>query len=199
MAVVLRAVRGKSSNIKTSLKTAADDSAQLEKKNVTISQTLSASTSSLGSEMLEEGPLDSPRKVVQGVPDKHQISEDVEPSEPVHHPDEPAEDRDQSAVVEKPRNPSRVSTVSWSLFKLRVIFVCSATGNRLFLTQMLDTDTSGTTQPFRKRSVAICWWSCVGMPLGLFIALGWKTFLYGYRLIYKVSVCYSPYRELLLV
>lgn len=83
---------------------------------MTISQTLSASTSSLGSEMVEEGPLDSPRKVVQGVPDKREISEDVEPSQPVH---QESEDKDQSeltfitgAVVEKPRNPSRVSTVS---------------------------------------------------------------------------------------
>lgn len=118
MAAVLRPIRGKSSSVKTNLKTTTNDSAQLEKKNVTISQTLSASTSSLGSEMGEEGPLDSPRKVVQEVPDKHQISEDVEPSELVHQ----SEDQDQSgltvtteAVVEKRRNPSRVSTVSWSL------------------------------------------------------------------------------------
>lgn len=120
MAAVLRPIRGKNSNIKTSLKTRTNDSDQPEKKIVTISQTLSASSSSLGSEMVEEGLLDSPRKVVQGAPDKQEISEDVA-SQPA--PQEP-EDKDQrEAVVEKPRTPSRVSTTSWSLFKLRVLSV----------------------------------------------------------------------------
>lgn len=121
VAAVLKPIRGKSSHVKTNLKTAANDSAQLEKKSVAIGPTLSTSTSSLGSELVEEGPLDSPRKAVQEVPDKQETAEGVEPSHPSEDVREESvgDQREASgkaliteAAVEKPRNPSRVSTMS---------------------------------------------------------------------------------------
>ncbi|KAM9363254.1 uncharacterized protein ABDE67_014660 [Symphorus nematophorus] len=113
VAVVLRPIRGKSSSIKPNHKTAANDSAQPEKKSVAANRMLSTSTSSLGSEVVEEGPLDSPRKAVQEVPDKQETTEAVETSLPSE--DAPEEDQREvtgkalltGAAVEKPRTPSR--------------------------------------------------------------------------------------------
>lgn len=117
VAVVLKPSREKSSNVKTNLKTAA--STHLQNKCLTISQTLS--TSSLGSELVKEGPLVSPRKDVQEVPDKHKTTEGVDliqQSEDVRE-GFVADQREATgkaliteAGVEKPRNPSRVSTMS---------------------------------------------------------------------------------------
>lgn len=121
VAMVLKPIRGKSSNLKTNHETAAKDSAQLKNKCVAVSRTLSTSTSSLGSEVIEEGPLDSPRKAVQEVPDKNETTEGVETkhtSEDAH--EESVEDQREGTgnalmtetVVEKSRNHSRVSTMS---------------------------------------------------------------------------------------
>ncbi|XP_073332315.1 uncharacterized protein [Pagrus major] len=115
VAVVLRAIRGKSSNLRTNHKTAASDNAQVEKKSVAMCPTLSTSTSSLGSEVIDEGPLVSPRKAVQAVPDKNETSACVETSHPSDAHEECAEDQRESAgkasmmeaVMENPGNPSR--------------------------------------------------------------------------------------------
>nr|XP_020442637.1 microtubule-associated tumor suppressor 1 homolog isoform X1 [Monopterus albus]XP_020442638.1 microtubule-associated tumor suppressor 1 homolog isoform X1 [Monopterus albus] len=114
VAVVLKPIRGKSI-LKTSHKTAANDSAQPEKRSAAISRALSASTSSLGSEMNEEGFLHTPRKAVQEVPEKCGISESVETTHPVGDTaGEPEEDQREGTaetlmtevVVEKPRTHS---------------------------------------------------------------------------------------------
>lgn len=117
VAMLLKPIRGKSSNLKTNPKTVANDSAQPEKKSAAGSQTLCTSTSSLGSEVVEEGPLDSPRKAVQEVPDKHNPTEGVETS----HPREDAHEESvegtgkalmTEAIAAKARNHSSVSTKS---------------------------------------------------------------------------------------
>ncbi|KAG8014989.1 hypothetical protein GBF38_022218 [Nibea albiflora] len=117
VAVVLKPIRGKSSNLKSNHKTAANNSAQLGKKeSVSVSRTLSASTSSLGSDLVEEATPDSPRKAVQ-----EETTEGVEsshPSEDAH--EESVEDQREStgkslmteATVEKPRNHSKVSMMN---------------------------------------------------------------------------------------
>lgn len=125
--VVLRAIRGKSSNLRTNHKTSASDRPQVEKKSVAMCPTLSTSTSSLGSDVLDEGPLVSPRKEVQELPDKNETSACVETSHPGEDANEGfVEDQRESAgkasmkeaVMENPRNPSRVS----SFFFYRVFF-----------------------------------------------------------------------------
>ncbi|XP_051242036.1 microtubule-associated tumor suppressor 1 homolog isoform X2 [Dicentrarchus labrax] len=116
VAVVLKPIRGKSSNLTINHKTAAGDSSQPERKSAAVSRTLSTSTSSLGSEAVEEGTLDSPRKAVPEVPGKLETTEGVEnshPSEDAHK--ESVEDQREGtgkalmteAAVEKPRNHSR--------------------------------------------------------------------------------------------
>ncbi|XP_040001663.1 microtubule-associated tumor suppressor 1 homolog [Xiphias gladius] len=82
VAVVRKPIRGKSSNFKTNHKTASNDSAQPERKSVAVSQRRSTSTGSLGSEVVEEGSLDTPKKAVQEVPDKHGTTESVETTHP---------------------------------------------------------------------------------------------------------------------
>ncbi|TMS23482.1 Microtubule-associated tumor suppressor 1-like protein A, partial [Larimichthys crocea] len=114
VAVVLKPIRGKSSNLKTNHKTVANDSAQLEKKeSVSVSRTLSASTSSLGSDVVEEATPDSPRKAVQE--ETPEVVESSHPSEDAH--EESVEDQREGtgkslmteAAVEKPRIHSKVS------------------------------------------------------------------------------------------
>lgn len=71
--------------------------------------------------MVEKGPLDSPKKAVQEVPDKHESTEGVDTkhtSKDAH--DESVEDQREATgqalmtetVAEKPRNHGRVSTMS---------------------------------------------------------------------------------------
>ncbi|XP_027138553.1 microtubule-associated tumor suppressor 1 homolog isoform X2 [Larimichthys crocea] len=112
VAVVLKPIRGKSSNLKTNHKTVANDSAQLEKKeSVSVSRTLSASTSSLGSDVVEEATPDSPRKAVQE--ETPEVVESSHPSEDAH--EESVEDQREGtgkslmteAAVEKPRIHSK--------------------------------------------------------------------------------------------
>uniref|UniRef100_A0A4W6CYX7 Microtubule associated tumor suppressor 1b n=1 Tax=Lates calcarifer TaxID=8187 RepID=A0A4W6CYX7_LATCA len=113
VAVVLKPNRGKSNSLKTNHKTAANDSAQPEKKSAAVSQTLSTSTSSLGSEVVEEGSLETPRKAVQDVPNKHRTTENVETT---HQTEDAGEEHTGEALmteatVEKPRSHGRkVST-----------------------------------------------------------------------------------------
>ncbi|XP_034748858.1 microtubule-associated tumor suppressor 1 homolog isoform X2 [Etheostoma cragini] len=83
-------------------------SAQSERKSLVVSQTLSTFTSSLGSELVKERPLDTIRKAVQEVPDKHETTGGLEtkhPSEDAHGGIEKALKTE--AAVEKTRNPSR--------------------------------------------------------------------------------------------
>ncbi|XP_031168946.1 microtubule-associated tumor suppressor 1 homolog isoform X2 [Sander lucioperca] len=103
VAVVQKSIRVKCSHLKTN----HNGSAQPERKSLAISQTLSTSTSSLGSELVEEGPLDTTKKAVQEVPDKHETGgvETKHPSEDAHRGIEKALKTE--AAVEKPRNPSR--------------------------------------------------------------------------------------------
>lgn len=117
VAVVLKPIRGRSHNLKTSHKTAAHDSAQPEKKSVAVSRKRSTSTSSLGSEVAEEGTQDTPRKAVQVVPD------DVETKHTSKAAGEESVEEQKEATgealltvsaVEKPRNHSRVSIMSLS-------------------------------------------------------------------------------------
>ncbi|XP_065806153.1 microtubule-associated tumor suppressor 1 homolog isoform X2 [Labrus bergylta] len=70
VAGVMKSVRDKSSSLKSNQRTTSSDSAQPEKKSVPISQKLSASTSSLGS---EEGPPGPHRRAVQEVPDNEGV------------------------------------------------------------------------------------------------------------------------------
>ncbi|XP_042340247.1 microtubule-associated tumor suppressor 1 homolog [Plectropomus leopardus] len=104
VAVLLKSIRGKNSDPKTNHKTAANDSTQPERKSLAISRNLSTSTSSLGSEVVEEGPLGSPRKAVQEVPDKHETGREGVESK---HPSEDAHGGTGKAAAEKPRNLSR--------------------------------------------------------------------------------------------
>ncbi|XP_039638864.1 microtubule-associated tumor suppressor candidate 2 homolog isoform X3 [Perca fluviatilis] len=103
VAVLRKSIRVKCSHLKTN----HNGSAQPERKSLAVSQTLSTSTSSLGSELVEEGPLDTTRKAVQEVPDKHETGgvETKHPSEDAHRGIEKALKTE--AAVEKPRNPSR--------------------------------------------------------------------------------------------
>ena len=118
VAVVLRAIRGKSSNLRTNHKTSASDRPQVEKKSVTTCPTLSTSTSSLGSDVLDEGPLVSPKKEVQELPDRNETSACVETSHPEDANEEFVKDQRESvgkasmkeAVMANSRNPSRVSS-----------------------------------------------------------------------------------------
>ncbi|XP_053183651.1 mucin-5AC-like [Scomber japonicus] len=107
---VLRPIKGRNCNLKTSHKTAANDSARLEKKTAAVTRMRSTSTSSLGSEVAEEGRQDTPTKVVQ------EVSDTVETKHPSGAAgEEPVEDqRDGTGealltepAVEKPRNHSR--------------------------------------------------------------------------------------------
>ncbi|CAK6976086.1 microtubule-associated tumor suppressor 1 homolog isoform X3 [Scomber scombrus] len=107
---VLRPIRGRNCNLKTSHKTAANDSARLEKKTAAITRMRSTSISSLGSEVAEEGHQDTPRKVVQ------EVSDTVETKHPSGAAgEEPVEDQKDGTgealltepAVEKPRNHSR--------------------------------------------------------------------------------------------
>ncbi|XP_032395196.1 microtubule-associated tumor suppressor 1 homolog isoform X2 [Etheostoma spectabile] len=102
------AVVRKSIRVKCHLKINYNGSAQPERKSLAVSQTLSTSTSSLGSELVKEGPLDTIRKAVQEVPDKHETTGGVKtkhPSEDAHRGIEKALKTE--AAVEKTRNPSR--------------------------------------------------------------------------------------------
>lgn len=115
VAVVLKPIRGKSNTLKTQSKTAANGSAQ-----PVISRTLSTSTSSLGSEIVEEGSPDTPRKPVREVPGKCGTTESVETAHPSDNAgEESVEDKKEAtretlttdATVEKPKSQSRVSTM----------------------------------------------------------------------------------------
>ncbi|XP_041641961.1 microtubule-associated tumor suppressor 1 homolog [Cheilinus undulatus] len=74
-AVVLRPVKGKSSNLKTNHRPASSDSTQPDKKSLSVSRKLSASTNSLGS---EDGPRESPRRDVQIVSNDQEKTNRVE-------------------------------------------------------------------------------------------------------------------------
>ncbi|XP_070835253.1 microtubule-associated tumor suppressor 1 homolog isoform X2 [Chaetodon trifascialis] len=112
--VAMVAIRGKSSKLKTNHKTSANDSAQPEKRSLAVSRTISTSTSSLGSEVVEKGPTDSPRNYVQDVPEKHETPEGVETPHPCEDAyEESVEDQMEGtgtaliteATVDEPRNP----------------------------------------------------------------------------------------------
>ncbi|XP_023287142.1 protein piccolo-like isoform X2 [Seriola lalandi dorsalis] len=103
--VVLKPIRAKSSSLRTN---------QPEKSSVAVSQTLSASTGSLGCEEAEDGPLEPPSKAVQEVPETHRTAvETVRQSEDAG--EEPVEILRggageaglTEASVEKPRSQSR--------------------------------------------------------------------------------------------
>ncbi|XP_076584210.1 uncharacterized protein LOC143319279 isoform X2 [Chaetodon auriga] len=114
--VAMVAIRGKSNNLKTNHKTSANDSAHQEKRSLAISRTISTSTSSLGSAVVEKGPMDSPRNYVQDVPEKHETPEGVETPHPsvVAH-EESVEDQMEGtgtaliteATVDELRNPGK--------------------------------------------------------------------------------------------
>lgn len=119
VAVVLKPRREKSSNVKTNFKTAANASAQLQNKCLAINRTLS--TSYLGSELIKEVPLNSPRKNVQEEPDKPLSTEGVDFIQQSKNvcQGSVADKREATgkaltaeADVEKPRSPSWVSTSS---------------------------------------------------------------------------------------
>ncbi|KAF0037818.1 hypothetical protein F2P81_010692 [Scophthalmus maximus] len=81
--VVLKPIRGKSNNLKTNHKAAAAcDSAEPDKRSVAVSRALSASTGSLGSEVVEEGPVDTPGQAVQEVPYQQGTAESAEATHP---------------------------------------------------------------------------------------------------------------------
>ncbi|XP_056228013.1 protein piccolo-like [Seriola aureovittata] len=103
--VSLKPIRAKSSSLRTN---------QPEKSSVAVSQTLSASTGSLGCEEAEDGPLEPPSKAVQEVPETHRTAvETVRQSEDAG--EEPVEILRggageaglTEASVEKPRSQSR--------------------------------------------------------------------------------------------
>ncbi|XP_041839244.1 microtubule-associated tumor suppressor 1 homolog isoform X2 [Melanotaenia boesemani] len=105
VAVVLKSIRGKSSNLKTHHKMAASTHPALP---AAISQTRSASTSSVSSEVVGEGSRDAPRKATQDAPEGVEVT----------HPGREAggasvEERKQKvallmdAAVEKPPSPSK--------------------------------------------------------------------------------------------
>ncbi|KAM3623377.1 uncharacterized protein V6R79_010375 [Siganus canaliculatus] len=105
VAVVLRPIRGKGISLKTNHKSAAGDSAHLERKSAAISRTLSTSTSSLASEVAEEGPQSSDRKGVHEEAAEHGTVEASLPSE--ESVEEQREDTGTASMVEKPRSPGR--------------------------------------------------------------------------------------------
>ncbi|XP_035030369.1 microtubule-associated tumor suppressor 1 homolog isoform X2 [Hippoglossus stenolepis] len=114
VSTVLKPINGKSSNLRTILKTAASDSAEPEKKSRAVSQKISTSFSSLGSDVFEEGPVDIPRKVVQEVPDQQGTAESVKTylsedagEDSVDDPTEVTEEVIMTEAVEKPRIQSR--------------------------------------------------------------------------------------------
>lgn len=111
MAVLLKPFRGKSTDPKTNHKPAANDSARPERKSLAVSRILSTSTSSVGSEVVEEGPPGSPRKAVQEVHDKRETGHGGVEGK---HSSEDAHEGSGKAAVERPRNPIRVSTMSMS-------------------------------------------------------------------------------------
>ncbi|XP_059191013.1 microtubule-associated tumor suppressor 1 homolog [Centropristis striata] len=109
VAMMLKSIKGGSSNFKTSHKTTANGFAQTQRKGPAVGRTLSTSSSSVGSEVVEEVLLNPPRTDGQdkheptgGVRLKHR-SKDVQ--------DGPGKSLKTEAAVEKPRNLSRkVST-----------------------------------------------------------------------------------------
>ncbi|XP_026159561.1 microtubule-associated tumor suppressor 1 homolog isoform X2 [Mastacembelus armatus] len=101
MAVKLKPITGKSSTLKTK----TDNYSAQPEKSTAISRTLSTSTSSLGSEMVDEGSLESPRKAAQEVPDTCRATERVETV--LQSEDTCGESDDQSSVRGKPRSHSR--------------------------------------------------------------------------------------------
>lgn len=128
--LVLKPIRGKSSNLRTSHKTAANDPARPDTEGVAVSRTHSTSTSSLGSEGTEKRPPDKPTKAAKEVTGKHGTR--VEPKHPSEAAGEECVDDQRGgtgepllteACVEKPRNPIRVSTLSVCVICLRL--VCS--------------------------------------------------------------------------
>ncbi|XP_068583736.1 microtubule-associated tumor suppressor 1 homolog isoform X2 [Cebidichthys violaceus] len=99
VAVVLKSIRGKSSNPKTNHQTAANGSAQPEKKSLAVSRPTEAA---------KEGPLETPRMAVQEVTDKYDTVGCVE----TKHLGEDAHEGTgktlkTEAVVGKSMNPSR--------------------------------------------------------------------------------------------
>ncbi|XP_031722907.1 microtubule-associated tumor suppressor 1 homolog isoform X2 [Anarrhichthys ocellatus] len=99
VAVVLKSIRRKSSNPKTNHQTAANGSAQPERKSLAVSRT---------SEAVKEGALETPRMAVQEVSDKHVTVGCVE----TKHPGEDAHEGTgktlkTEAAVGKSMNPSR--------------------------------------------------------------------------------------------
>lgn len=120
MVAVLKPVRGKRTNVKTNQKTAARDSTQRERKSATMNRTLSTSASSLGSEMVEELILDSPRKALQEVPDQHKtdgildalhVREDVSQESIGDQSQWTAKTLTSDTAGVKPRNPNRVRNI----------------------------------------------------------------------------------------
>ncbi|KAK2919514.1 microtubule-associated tumor suppressor 1 homolog isoform X2 [Channa argus] len=91
--VVLKPIRGKGNNIKIQHKATASDSAQPP-----INRTHSTSTSSLGSEMVEEGSLDTPTKSVQEVLDECKPAKFVETAHPIEDAGKESEE-DQGIVA----------------------------------------------------------------------------------------------------
>ena len=120
VSTVLKPINGKSSNLRTILKTAASDSAEPDKKSGAVCQKISTSFSSLGSDVFEEGPVNIPRKVVQEVPDqqgtaesvKTYLSEDAGEDSVDVQTEVTEEVMMTEAAVEKPRIQSRVSILS---------------------------------------------------------------------------------------
>lgn len=138
MVAVLKPVRGKRTNVKTNQKTAAGDSTQRERKSATMNRTLSTSASSLGSEMVEELVLHSPKKALHEVPDQHKADESLDA---LHLREDVSQESvgDQSqwagktltsdAAGVKPRNPHRVrnifsGTMSADTIKFVCIYIC---------------------------------------------------------------------------
>lgn len=109
VAVLLKSPRSKSSSLRPS---ALGDSAQSEnKKNVSVGRKLS--TSSLGSEAPEEGPLGSPRKAAQAVSDNIGAGEGGGAQPQSEDAPKCVEDQREGArksAVEKQGNHIRVST-----------------------------------------------------------------------------------------
>ncbi|XP_035492626.2 microtubule-associated tumor suppressor 1 homolog isoform X2 [Scophthalmus maximus] len=115
--VVLKPIRGKSNNLKTNHKAAAAcDSAEPDKRSVAVSRALSASTGSLGSEVVEEGPVDTPGQAVQEVPYQQGTAESAEATHPSEDVGEESVDEPMAgtgdvmmteAAAEKPRIHSR--------------------------------------------------------------------------------------------
>ncbi|XP_054460390.1 microtubule-associated tumor suppressor 1 homolog isoform X4 [Anoplopoma fimbria] len=108
LAVVLNSIRGKSSNPKINNKTAANGSDETQRKSLTVNQTLSSSTSSLASAAVKEEPLETPRKAVPEVTDKHDTAGGAETKPLGEDPHEgTGKALKTEAAVGKPMNPSR--------------------------------------------------------------------------------------------